>query len=136
MSEERPEETFKIISFAPRTLEDAERHRKRKLKRRAEKMPLFEATGVAEQVAPVPDAEAILEQLNREAELYVARLNDVSRQNVEKATEYRARVAELVSAEQLAEMDAYRWRVYPEDPLYAVEYWQKKLKELTGKGEE
>jgi len=123
-------EQYEPLVFPPVTAAQAERRRKRLLRRRSQTMPLFDATGVAEQVMPVPDAETIRAEAQAMSDAYVAQLNRVLATLSERANDFRAQVAARVSPEQLAEMDAYRARVYPPGPEHAADYWRRMLLKL------
>ncbi len=125
-------EQYRPIAFAPYTAEQAGHRRERLLKKRADAMPLFEAAGVADQITPVAGVESIQAEIQAWNDAYVAQLNECQRQLVDLANSRRRQVADLVTPEQLAEMDAYRARVYPPAPEYGAEYWRRMLEKVKG----
>lgn len=121
------------FDFAPLTPEWAERRRRRLLAKRAQRMPLFEAAGVADEVMPVGDTEAVLAQGQALLDRYEKQLKDTALLLAQREADFRAQVAALVPPDRVAAMDAYRLRVYPADPAYGAEFWRKKLCLLSGR---
>lgn len=125
-----PGDKLFVYESAPVTREVAERRRKRLLKRRAERMPLFEHAGIADEVAPVPDADEIEAQLRATSQAYRAGLRDFGEQTAQLSYECRQQVAALVSEECLARLDARRQRVYSAEPTHGADFWGGVLAKL------
>jgi hypothetical protein len=104
--------------------ERAERLAARRNARRRAKYPLF-----ADQLE-----EETAERVIREFDGYARRMAECRARLAARAEEYRARVKELVTAEDFAELEERR-KVLPDSEEYAADFWHRQLKALTEKGE-
>jgi len=94
-------------------------------KRRHEELPLFATVpAVLDQFAPPPTAERVRAELEGMQNEVLNRLARSRAWAQAKATQYRARVGEYITEDQLQHMDAYIERTYPRGECYAVDYWR------------
>jgi hypothetical protein len=128
-------ETYVPLKARDVTIETGHRRVKRLRKKRAETMPLFEGTSVADQIMPIPDAEAIVAYYEYDNARYIERLNECREWLVVAAARYRDRVAKLVTLDKLAELDAHREQVLPARPAYGADYWHGLWRKLDEKVE-
>ncbi len=84
--------------------------------------PLF-----AEQI-PAPDPGRIVAEYRRKAEGW----ERMERRFIRRAHRFRTLVARRVSAEGLAELDAWR-SMLPGDPAYGADFWREELVGLLGR---
>jgi len=98
---------------------------KRLEQRRHEELPLFATVpAVLDQFAPPPTAERVRAELEGMQNEVLNRLARSRAWAQAKATQYRARVGEYITEDQLQHMDAYIERAYPRGECYAADYWR------------
>lgn len=105
-----------------RTLEQAQRAAERRNRKLAAREPLLALIGEARQVT----AEQMMENERR----WRAKMAALEAHLTERADMLREQVAVRVSVERLAELDAYRIRVFPPGGDYGCEFWFKTLREV------
>ena len=98
---------------------------KRLDKRRHDELPLFATVpAVLDQFAPPPTAEGVRAELEGMQQEVLDRLARSHAWAQAKAEQYRARLGEYITEEQLRYMDAYIERAYPRGECYAADYWR------------
>jgi hypothetical protein len=103
--------------------ERAERLARRRNARRRAKYPLF-AGQLEEETA---------EQVMREFDGYARRMAECRARLAARAAEYKARVKELVTAEEFAALEECR-KVLPDSEEYDADFWHRQLKTRTERG--
>lgn len=102
----------------------ATRRLARLVRRRHRSMPLFVATGIADQVQPLPSLQEIKAWYTH---LHIStRLAHLKRlhRSLGVAHHYYTLVAALASPTQMRRL-VQRRRIYPPTPEYAADYWRK-----------
>lgn len=95
--------------------ERAERIADRRNERRREAAPLLALIGDV----PQTTADAIIASHGQ----WAAEFEAGTREEYDRAMEYRRRCGELLDDAAIGRMDAHCLRVYPHSPLYWVDYW-------------
>jgi hypothetical protein len=98
---------------------------KRLEKRRHEELPLFATVpAVLDRFAPPPTEDSVRAELEGMQQEVLGRLARSRAWAQARAEQYRARVGEYITEDQLQHMDAYIERTYPRGECYAADYWR------------
>lgn len=109
-----------------RTYQEAQKTAERKRKKEEKALPLF--APIIDQVSTrLKTPEQIIEEGLHEWDKLAAH----ELESYERAQALRTIVAELVTPDELAAMDDYRFRVFPHQVEYSYSFWFSRIKELA-----
>jgi non-ribosomal peptide synthetase component F len=92
---------------------------------RHQEFPLFATVpALLDQFAPPPTAEGVRAELEGMQQEVLDRIARSHAWAQAKAEQYRAKVGEYITEDQLQHMDAYIERAYPRGECYAADYWR------------
>jgi len=115
------DDSFNYFIETEFTAAKAERRRRKLDRRRRTELPLF--ADIIDDMEPLPEVGVIQRKWQARQVKFIEQFAFYHRETERQANVSRAMAGELCTQQELYQLDDYRWKVFPGDPVNSLDYW-------------